>query len=105
MALLSFRGFDTPSLSAQGEQRRSFLVQHRPGHSLADHINIIDKERELYRNILKDHTALTNADFEALKLLDQPLVWDASFAKEKGIIQEIGIPALPQGTPIFNVDY
>jgi len=23
MALLSFRGFDTPSLSAQGEQRRS----------------------------------------------------------------------------------
>jgi ATP-dependent Clp protease protease subunit len=72
---------------------------------MADHINIIDKERELYRNILKDHTALTNADFEALKLLDQPLVWDASFAKEKGIIQEIGIPALPQGTPIFNVDY
>jgi len=24
MALLSFRGFDTPSLPAQGEQRRSF---------------------------------------------------------------------------------
>jgi hypothetical protein len=25
MALLSFRGFDTPSLPAQGEQRRSFF--------------------------------------------------------------------------------
>jgi ATP-dependent protease ClpP protease subunit len=72
---------------------------------MADHVNIIDKERELYRSILKANTALTDADFEALKLLDQPLVRDAAFAKEKGIIQEIGCPDLPQGTPIFNVDY
>src|SRR5450432_2832409 len=31
MALLSFRGISTPSLPAQGEQRRSFLFQHSPG--------------------------------------------------------------------------
>lgn len=72
---------------------------------MADHVNLIDKERELFRAILKDDTALTDADFEQLKLLEQPLVWDASFAKEKGIIQEIGFPGLPQGTPILNVDY
>jgi ATP-dependent protease ClpP protease subunit len=72
---------------------------------MADHVNIIDKERELYRAVLKVNTALSDADFEALKLLDQPLVWDASFAKEKGIVQEIGRPTLPEGTPILNVDY
>lgn len=72
---------------------------------MADHVNIIDKERELYRAILKENTSLTDADFEEFKLLDQPLVWDAGFAKEKGIVQEVGRPDLPQGTPIFNVDY
>jgi hypothetical protein len=30
MALLSFRGIDTPSLAAQGEQRR-LSFQHSPG--------------------------------------------------------------------------
>jgi len=72
---------------------------------MADHVNIIDKERALYRAILHENSALTDADFETLKLLDQPLVWDASTAKDKGIIQEIGCPDIPQGTPFFNVDY
>jgi ATP-dependent protease ClpP protease subunit len=72
---------------------------------MADHVNVIDKERELYRAILKENTDLTDADFEVLKLLDQPIVRDAGFAKEKGIIEEIGFPALPEGTRIFNVDY
>jgi hypothetical protein len=36
MALLSFRGISTPSLPAQGEQRRFSLLafQHFPGHFL-----------------------------------------------------------------------
>jgi ATP-dependent protease ClpP protease subunit len=72
---------------------------------MADHVNVIDKERELYRAILKENTSLTDSDFEELKLLDQPLVRDAGFAKEKEIIQEIGCPTLPEGTPIFNIDY
>jgi ATP-dependent Clp protease, protease subunit len=72
---------------------------------MADHINIIDKERELYGAILKERTALTDADFETLKLIEQPLVWDAGFAKDKGIVQEVGFPALPKGIPILNVDY
>jgi ATP-dependent protease ClpP protease subunit len=72
---------------------------------MADHVNVIDKERELYRAILKENTTLTDADFEALKLLEQPIVRDAGFAKEKGIIEEIGFPALPADTRIFNVDY
>jgi len=35
MALLSFRGIDTPSLAAQGEQRR-LSFQHSPGQFPAD---------------------------------------------------------------------
>jgi hypothetical protein len=33
MALLSFRGFDTPSLQAQGEQRRSSYFNIDRGNS------------------------------------------------------------------------
>jgi hypothetical protein len=36
MALLSFRGFDTPSLPAQGEQRRSFYFNIPRGNSRRD---------------------------------------------------------------------
>jgi hypothetical protein len=35
MALLSFRGFDTPSLPAQGEQRRS--TYFNIGRDIPDH--------------------------------------------------------------------
>jgi hypothetical protein len=38
MALLSFRGISTPSLKAQGEQRRSSLFQHSSGHPLLCHM-------------------------------------------------------------------
>lgn len=72
---------------------------------MTDHVNIIDKERQLYRDVLKENTKLTDTDFETLKLLDQPFVCDASFAKDKGIIQNIGCPDLPEGTVILNVDY
>jgi hypothetical protein len=55
--------------------------------------------------LFKQRTKLTDADFEALKFLDEPLVKDAAFAKDKGIVQEVGFPTLPGGTIILNVDY
>jgi hypothetical protein len=55
--------------------------------------------------IFKSRTKLTDADFEALQFLDHPMIKDASFAKDKGIVHEISLPNLPAGTPIFNVDY
>lgn len=72
---------------------------------MQDHVQIVDKERELYLNIFKQRTKLTNADLESLKFLEQPMVKDTGFALEKGIIQKIGMPDLPKGTPILNVDY
>ena len=70
-----------------------------------DHTQLLDRSREMKMALLKQHTSLTDADFKALKLLDEPVIKGAGFAKEKGIVQEVGFPSLPPGTPIYNVDY
>jgi ATP-dependent Clp protease, protease subunit len=72
---------------------------------LADHAQILDIERSLYKEIFKARTTLTDDDFESLHFIEQPMVKGTGFAQEKGIIHHIGIPTLPAGTPIFNVDY
>jgi ATP-dependent protease ClpP protease subunit len=70
-----------------------------------DVTRILDMSRTLNLDLLKERTALTDADFDSLKLLDSPVVRDASFAKEKGIVQEIGFPDIPVDTIIYNVEY
>jgi ATP-dependent protease ClpP protease subunit len=70
-----------------------------------DMTNILDMSRAQSLALFKRHTSLTDADFETLKLLDSPIVRDASFAKDKGIVQEIGFPNFPADTHILNVDY
>jgi ATP-dependent protease ClpP protease subunit len=72
---------------------------------MLDHAQILDMERHLYKSIFKERTALSDEDFDALKFLEDPLVKDVSFAQEKGIIQKIGMPSLPEGAPILNVEY
>ncbi|QEX16122.1 hypothetical protein FRZ44_14140 [Hypericibacter terrae] len=72
---------------------------------LSDYTQILDSARGQAFEILKSQTLLTETDFEQLKLMNEPVVKGAAFAKEKGIIQEIEFPALPANTPIFNVDY
>lgn len=57
------------------------------------------------KSIFKARTQMTDADFDALKFLDKPVVKDATFAQQKGIVQQVALPALPAGTPILNVDY
>jgi hypothetical protein len=63
------------------------------------------EQLQLYRDVLKENTALTDADFETLKFLDQPIVCNASFARDKGILQKIGCPTFPGGALILNVGY
>lgn len=72
---------------------------------LSDHSQIIDMERSLNKEIFVANTGITEEIFDELKMLDQPLIIGASLAKDKGIVQEIGMPTLPVGTPILNVDY
>lgn len=72
---------------------------------MQDHVQIVDMERELYLRIFKERTKLTDAQIESIKFLEHPMVKDASFALQHGIIQQIGMPKLPAGTPILNVDY
>jgi ATP-dependent Clp protease, protease subunit len=72
---------------------------------MQDHTQILDMERSLYKSIFKERTSLSDEDFDALKFLEDPMVKDVGFAKEKGIIQEIGMPQLPASIPILNVEY
>jgi ATP-dependent Clp protease protease subunit len=72
---------------------------------LADHAQVLDVERSVYKEIFKERTTLTEKDFDSLHFIEQPLIKGTSFAKEKGIIHHIGIPTLPVGTPILNIDY
>jgi ATP-dependent protease ClpP protease subunit len=72
---------------------------------MQDHSQIVDMERELYLQIVKQRTDLTDADIEALKFLEEPMVKDTDFALQYGFIQQVGMPALPANIPILNIDY
>jgi ATP-dependent protease ClpP protease subunit len=94
-ALFHFHNFEWNIGTAQTWTREKF----------SDWTNILDMSRAQNLALLKSLTTLTDADFETLKLLDSPMVRDATFAKDKGIVQEIGFPNLPAGTVLLNVDY
>jgi ATP-dependent protease ClpP protease subunit len=90
-----FHDFDWPFATAHTMTR----------DNLADTAQLLEIAKRNKKAIFKSRTKLTDADFEALQFLDHPMIKDASFAKDKGIIHEISLPNLPAGTPIFNVDY
>lgn len=70
-----------------------------------DHTQILSSARDTTFKILKERTSLTDEDFKELKLLDVPIIKDAAFAKEKGIVHEINYFPFPEEMNIFNVDY
>jgi len=70
-----------------------------------DHTQILDSSRQCTLQILKENTSLTDEDLQKLKLLDVPIVKDAGFAKEKGIVHEVNYVTIPEEMNIFNVDY
>jgi hypothetical protein len=70
-----------------------------------DHTQLLDTGRDVTFKILKENTLLTENDFENLQLLKQPVIKDAAFAKEKGIVQEVKDFPVPKEANIYNVDY
>jgi ATP-dependent Clp protease protease subunit len=71
-----------------------------------DHTQILDSARQHTLELLKENTSLTDNDFETLKLLEVPLIKDAAFAKEKGIVHEVNYLAFSKDVLlILNVDY
>jgi ATP-dependent protease ClpP protease subunit len=84
----------------------SFTSAHTMSrHHISETAKLLEIGKTNSKAILKSRTILTDADFKKLKLMDEPLIRDASFAKQKGIVQDICLPNLPTGTPIYNVDY
>lgn len=70
-----------------------------------DHTQLLNSGRDITFEVLKENTSLTDDDFKELKLLDVPLIKDAGFAKEKGIVHEVEYVTIPEEMNIFNVDY
>ena len=55
--------------------------------------------------LLKTRAKFTDQDFTSLQLYDKPVVYDAQFAKQKGIVHDIKDPVVPTRGPIFNIEY
>lgn len=65
----------------------------------------LNAHRAIFRKVFKLRTLLTDADFETLKLLDEPSIHDSAFAKEKGIVHEIDQVTIRAGTTYLNIDF
>ena len=74
-------------------------------HNITETTKVLEIHRNHKKALFKSRTTFTDADFEALKFLEEPMIKDANFAKEKGIVQEIAIPKMAAGTPIYNLEY
>jgi len=70
-----------------------------------DIVRLLDKDTLRIKELLKLRTALTDEDFNRLKLYDKTLIQDASFAKEKGIVHEVKEASIPAGAIIANIDF
>jgi ATP-dependent Clp protease, protease subunit len=70
-----------------------------------DHTKTLESFRETTFDILKENTSLTDNDLKELKLLEVPIIKNATFAKEKGIVHEVKYVTIPEGMNVFNVDY
>jgi ATP-dependent Clp protease protease subunit len=70
-----------------------------------DHTRYLDSSRERTFEILKENTSFTDEDFKELKLLVEPVIKDAAFAKAKGIVHEVQYLPFPEEMIIVNVDY
>jgi ATP-dependent protease ClpP protease subunit len=70
-----------------------------------DHTQILNSARQNTLEILKANTALTDKDFEELKLLVEPTIKDTAFAKEKGIVHEVNYFPFTDEMNVFNVEY
>jgi hypothetical protein len=70
MALLSSQGISTPSLPAQGEQRRLILFQHTSGHPLVVSQRAIER---IYPYLKDDTEVIVNSPPGEGHLEDQEL--------------------------------
>jgi len=55
--------------------------------------------------LLKEHTAFTDETLQQLQLLSTPIVKDATFAKERGIVNEVKDFPISEDRTVINVDY
>lgn len=70
-----------------------------------DHTQLLESAKQCTLSILKDRTLLTDDAIQNLQLLNMPIVKDAAFAKDNGIVHGIKDVAVTNTMTILNVDY
>lgn len=70
-----------------------------------DHTQFLNGIRDATLKLLKENTLLTEDALKELQLLSVPIVKDAAFAKERGIVHEVKDFSVAQDQIIVNVDY
>jgi ATP-dependent protease ClpP protease subunit len=70
-----------------------------------DHTQFLNAIRDVTFKLLKENTLLTDESLKELQLLSIPVVKDATFAKERGIVEEVKDFPVPEESVIVNVDY
>jgi ATP-dependent Clp protease, protease subunit len=71
---------------------------------IRERLEILDNGVVRSKELLKEHAFFTDADFKALQLFEKQAIYNAGFAKERGIVQEIKEASVLTG-PVFNVDF
>jgi len=70
-----------------------------------DVTQLMDTTRDRIIEVLKSDASLTDSDLDEIKQLNEPVVKDAAFAKQKGLVTEVKYVPFPQDAVIINIDY
>ena len=57
------------------------------------------------QNLLKTRASFKDEDFKTLQLFQKGKIYDATFAKQMGIVQEIKEASITAGFTVANIDY
>ncbi|MGH9514201.1 MAG: ATP-dependent Clp protease proteolytic subunit [Terriglobales bacterium] len=87
-----------------------FEMNYTAAHNLTrlefqDHTQVLNAIRDVTFELLKEDTLLTDENLKELQLLSIPTIKDATFAKERGIVEEVKDFPIPKDAIIVNVDY
>ena len=97
----SFFHFHSTQYTIGGSGSSQVMIRSQ----FTDLTQLMDAIRDRILDILKSDASLTDADLDEIKQLNEPVVKDAAFAKQKGIATEVKYVAIPQDAMVINIDY
>lgn len=65
----------------------------------------LERSRTRTHGLLKTRAKFTDTDIADLQLYERGVIYDAAFAKSKGLVHDIKEALVPVGGPIYNIEY